>query len=91
MRRDGRAVRHWPRKPASVGDPAHKGSIPFLSAKISAPMSSADACEVLDQLELGRPLNEIVMPELVAPITEWLEEVRRLDVERNKRLRRRKV
>lgn len=45
---------------------------------IKAPMSSADACEVLDRLEDGEALEDIVESNLVAPITEWLEEVERI-------------
>ncbi len=40
-----------------------------------APLSSADACEILDRLEDGVPLHEIVVHELVEPISEWIDEV----------------
>lgn len=56
-----------------------------MSKKYKSPLSSADAAAILDALDDGKELEEIVEPELISPISEWLLTVTKVEMTRRKR------
>lgn len=52
---------------------------------LKAPLSSASACLILDLLEDGWQLEQIVEPSLVEPIKDWLNECQQCQKHRGAR------